>query len=241
VADGKIHRGGLAPKSLAPFFVLTAGFHLACLITRFDEIAQRLPEGVAAGLLFATFPLLLVEGYFESRIDYGQSLEGMPLWMQIRSGPVKAAFTLAFTYLAVVVLQTFDIEIGPIDPTPPPEWPLQQRAMWFGIMSVGMFFPNYLATTSLLVPALRALGRIGQKVMAPLAVALLALLGAGLGCGAVALLHSQMAHDEVSSAQGIWESFTSEPLVAIGVAFAGLAIPAIVGLVLTRLRGEPED
>ena len=81
----------------------------------------------------------------------------MPLWMRITSRPVKLSFTFAFTYLAVVVLQTWALSIGPIDPSPPAEWALGQRAMWFGTMSVGMFFPNYLATTAILIPVLRAI------------------------------------------------------------------------------------
>ena len=112
-------RGGLAPKTLAPFFVLAALFHLGCIATRFDGVAGRLPPGVAAGLLLATFPLLFVEGYFESRLNYGDKLSSLPLWMQIDSKPVKATFTFAFTYLSIVLLQTFDISIGPIDPSPP--------------------------------------------------------------------------------------------------------------------------
>ena len=231
-------RGGLKPRALAPFFVLAALFHLVCLATRFDEVAARLPPGVAGGLLLATFPLLLLEGYFESRLDYGDKLESLPLWMQIDSGPVKAAFTLAFTYLSVVLLQSFDLAIGPVDPTPPPEWPLAQRALWFGGFSLGMCFPNYLATASLLLPPLRALGRLAQRLTAPFAVLLLAALGGGLGYGALRLLHSQAAHLEVEAAQSAWESFTSDPFIAIGIVFAGLAIPALAGLVLGRLAGE---
>lgn len=234
-------RRGLEPRALAPFFVLAALFHLVCLASRFDEVAVRLPPGVAAGLLLATFPLLFVEGYFESRIDYGDKLESLPMWMQIDSGPVKAAFTLAFTYLSVVILQSFDIAIGPVDPTPPEEWPMAQRALWFGGFSLGMCFPNYLATASILLPPLRAIGRIGQRLTGPVAVLLLAALGGGLGYGALALLHSQTAHLEVEAAQSAWESFTSNPAIAIGVVFAGLAIPALFGLILDRLGGDEED
>ncbi len=231
-------RGRLAPRTLAPFFVLAALFHLACIATRFDEVARRLPPGVAAGLLLATFPLLFVEGYFESRLDYGSKLESLPLWMQIDSGPVKAAFTFAFTYLSIVLLQTFDIAIGPVDPTPPESFPPATRAVWFAGFSVGMCFPNYLATASLVVPPLRAVGRLGQKLPGPVAVLCLGVLGAGVGYGALRLLHSQTVGEEIAAAESAWESFTSNPAAAIGVVFAGLLLPALFGLLLERLRPD---
>lgn len=230
-------RTGLAPRSLAPFFVLAALFHLGCIATRFDALAARLPPGVAAGLLFATFPLLFVEGYFESRLDYGDSVEGLPLWMQIDSRPVKAAFTFAFTYLSIVLLQTFDLAIGPVDPTPPESFPPATRALWFAGFSVGMCFPNYLATTSMLVPPLRAIGRLGQKLTAPVAVVVIAALGAALGYGVLFVLHSQTVSDEIAAAESAWVAFVSNPAVAIGVVFAGLVLPALLGLLLERLRG----
>ncbi|MCB9624793.1 MAG: hypothetical protein H6723_15885 [Sandaracinus sp.] len=43
--------------------------------------------------------------------------------MRIDSRPVKLSFTFAFTYLAIVLLQTWDVEIGPVDPTPRPSGP----------------------------------------------------------------------------------------------------------------------
>ena len=66
--------------------------------------AQGLTNFRGARVLLAHFPLLLIEGFFEGRLDYGKQREGMPLWMRINSRPVKVSFTLAFTYLAVVVL-----------------------------------------------------------------------------------------------------------------------------------------
>jgi len=234
-------RGRLAPGTLAPFFGLAALFHLACIATRFDGLAGYLPPGVAAGLLLATFPLLFVEGYFESRLDYGSKLESLPMWMQIDSRPVKAAFTFAFTYLSIVLLQTFDISVGPVDPTPPESFPPATRAMWFAGFSVGMCFPNYLATTSLLVPPLRALGRVGQKLPGPVAIVVLGALGSGVGYGALSLLHSQTVGEEIAATQSAWESFTSNPAIAIAVVFAGLLVPALFGLILERLRGDRPD
>ncbi|MCB9616025.1 MAG: hypothetical protein H6722_26620 [Sandaracinus sp.] len=229
--------GFFRPGSLAPFFAITALFHAACVATRFDEVAKMLPAGVAGGLLVGTFPLLFVEGYFESRIDYGKQLESLPLWMRIDSRPVKLSFTFAFTYLAIVLLQTWDVEIGPVDPTPPPEWPVGQRAQWFGTMTLAMFFPNYLAATSLLVPGLRVLGKLVHKLPSFLAVGLLGSLGVGVGYGVTLLLHDAAATSTVTSVQDTWSSITERPEVAIGLAFAGVLLPMIFG----ALFGKKDD
>ena len=81
----------------------------------------------------------------------------------------------------MVVLQTWDIRIDHIDPTPPPEWPLAQRGEFFAIMSLGMFFPNDLAATGFLVPALRKLGELRHGLPALAAILVMGLLGTGVG------------------------------------------------------------
>lgn len=225
----ELGKGRLRPSRVAPLFSLTALFHAVCLVSRFDEVAQQLPAGVSGGLLMATFPLLLIEGYFEGRVDYGSTVASLPLWMRIDSKPVKLSFTFAFTYLAVVVLQTWDVSIGPIDPTPPAEWPLAQRAQFFLMMSVGMFFPNYLAATSLLVPVLRGIGRPFRQVPAVLATAVLGLLGTALGYGVGQALASSAVGSNVMGANEAWQSLTERPLVAIGLAFGAVLLPMIFG------------
>ncbi|NOY91305.1 MAG: hypothetical protein GXP55_08850 [Deltaproteobacteria bacterium] len=227
-----VREGAFLPRRLAPFFVLTALFHAICLVTRFDDVARVLPVGVGAGLLLATFPLLFIEGYFESRLDYGDASTSLPLWMRIKSRPVKLSFTFAFTYLAVVVLQTWDISIGPIDPTPPPEWPLAQRAQFFAMMSAGMFFPNYLAATSFLVPALRTLGTVAQRLPAFVAIFVLGLLGMGAGYGVVQAFASASIGSGIESANSMLSAITERPAVAIGLAFAGVFVPMIFGALL---------
>jgi len=233
--------GRLLPKHLAPFFLLAAAFHVVALATRFDVLAEKLPPGTAAGIFIATFPLLFVEGYFEGRLWYGESTVDLPLWMRIKSKPVKLAFTFAFTYLAVVLLQTLDIGIGPIDPTPPEEWGVAQRAQWFAMMSAGMFFPNYLAATGALVPGLRALTSPLRKIPALLALPIAAALGLGAGYGAGYLLHSKAVATNLHAVQSTWDGFTEDPAIAIGVAFAGILVPMLVGAVLEKLKKEPAE
>ncbi len=218
------------PESLAPFFSLLAIFHLGALATRFDFVARFVPDVVASAILLAHFPILLVAGYFESRIDYGESKVKLPLWMQIDSRPVRVAFTLAFTYLGVVVLQVWDISIGPIDPSPPAEWPLGQRAMWFGVMSVGMFFPNYLATTSALIPVLRGIAKPLSRLPAIVALLILSLVGTGLGFGAVMLL----ANQPVAAGLGAVNALLATPAVAIGLAFGMVWVPILWGLLTSK-------
>jgi hypothetical protein len=225
--------GKLKPGAMAPLFAVTSLLHGAALASRFGEVAELLPAGVAGAVLLAHFPLLLIEGFFEGRLDYGKSRKDMPLWMRINSKPVKISFTLAFTYLAVVVLQTWDISIGPVDPSPPAAWPLSQRAMWFGIMSVGMFFPNYLATTALLIPALRAISAPLRALPAPVAFPILVVVGGGLGYGALVLLSSADLGDEIGSIQ---ETIQQRPALAIGVTLALVLVPILVG----ALRGKSD-
>lgn len=233
-ADYSPRPGFFKASSLAPFFLLTALFHAACVATRFEEVAAVLPAGVAGGLLIATFPLLFIEGYFESRIDYGNRLDSLPLWMRIDSRPVKMSFTFAFTYLAIVVLQTWDISIGPIDPTPPPEWPVARRAQWFGTMTLAMFFPNYLAATSTLVPGLRFVGKLFHELPPYVGVGVLGTVGVGVGYGVGILLQNAAATSTVTAVQDTWTSITDEPAVAIGLAFGGVLVPMIFGVILGK-------
>ncbi len=219
--------GSLSPRALAPFFSLLALFHVAAIATRFDFVALFVPDVVASAILLAHFPLLLVAGWFEGRIDYGESTVDLPLWMRIKSKPVRLAFTFAFTYLGVVVLQTWDISIGPMDPSPPPEWPLGQRAMWFAMMSGGMFFPNYLATAGALIPALRVITKPLHRLPAVVALLLLSVVGTALGFGAVMLLSNQPIASGIGSAQ----AFLEAPAIAIGIAFGMVWVPVIWGLI----------
>ena len=82
MSDGD-RAAGRSPRALAPLFVATALVHFGALMTRFGTVADELPEGFAAALLWAHFPLFLVEGFFEGMLDYGPERASMPLWMRI--------------------------------------------------------------------------------------------------------------------------------------------------------------
>jgi hypothetical protein len=233
-------RAPLDPSRLAPFFVFAALLHAATIITRFDEVARQIPPIVASSVLLGSVAMLFIEGYFEGRLDYGPTLAELPLWMRIKSGPVKAAFTFAFTYLAIVALQTWDISIGPIDPTPPPEMPLAIRAQWFGMFTFGMFFVNYLAATSILIPFFRVITKPLHFLPGIVGAAIASIVGVGVGWGLTELVASVLLKDQVTAVQDGWAQITEAPALAVPIALAITVVPILVGLVL-EARSEKRE
>ncbi len=229
----------LKPKTLAPFFILTALFHFASVISRFDLVSAQIPAEVSAAILFAQLPLLLVEGYFEGRIDYGPGVG--PTWMRIKSQPVKISFTFAFLFLVTIIMQTYDISLGPIDPTPPKEWDDMKRTLWFAMFTFGMFFPNYLASASTLIPALRTITKPLRALPSIVAVMLASLIGVGLGYGAVMLFASQKVGDKVSAGQTFWNSLQENPKIALPIALAIAWVPILFELVTEKIFKSKEE
>jgi hypothetical protein len=223
--------GSVSPRQVAPLFVIVALINAAAVATRFDLIAAKLPGGAALGVMLAVVPLLVLAGYFEGRIDYGETMTELPLWMRIKSVWVKLAFTFGFIYLTCVALQTWDVNIGPLDPTPPASFPPGKRAMWFAMFTGGMFFPFYLAATALLVPGLRALTWPLRKLPA-IAGGLGALvLGAGIGVLVLAAVTSSTVGAFIG---GIRATYKAHPGAAIGISLAATLIPLAVGIVRGR-------
>jgi hypothetical protein len=226
------------PSTLAPLFMLTGVFHALSVASRFDVVAAQIPESVTAAILFAQLPVLLVEGYFEGRLDYGPGVG--PTWMRIKSQPVKVAFTFAFLYLVCVIMQTWNISLGPIDPTPPKEWPTAQRAGWFAMFTAGMFFPNYLAAASSLIPALRTITAPLRKLPAIVALAIASIVGVGAGYGLVIVIGNATVGSKISGVQAMWQSVQENPTIALPLALAMTWVPIIFGLVIDRKKDEKE-
>jgi hypothetical protein len=222
------------PSTLTPIFLLTGLFHALSVASRFDVVAAEIPAPVSAAILFAQLPILFVEGYFEGRLDYGPGVG--PTWMRIKSQPVKIAFTFAFLYLVTVIMQTWDISLGPIDPTPPKEWPVAQRAAWFGMFTAGMFFPNYLAAASSLIPALRVITAPLRKLPTIVALTISSILGVGVGYGLVIALGSAKIGDKIGAAQALWSSLQENPAIALPLALAIAWVPILFGLVIDRKK-----
>jgi hypothetical protein len=227
------------PRKLAPFFVATALFHVASVATRFDVLAAQIPASVQAAVLFAQLPLLLVGGYFEGMLDYGDGAG--PVWMRIKSRPVKLSFTFAFIYLVTVVLQTWNVSLGPLDPTPPKEWPEMQRAGWFAMFTAGMFFPNYLAATSTLIPALRTITAPLRRLPSAVAVAIASVLGVGAGYGAVLALASAKIGGGIGKVNDFWQSLQNDPATALPIALGMAWAPIVVGLVTERFGKKAQE
>jgi hypothetical protein len=226
------------PSTLAPFFALTGLFHALSVASRFDVLAEQIPSSVSAAILFAQLPLLLVEGYFEGRLDYGDGVG--PTWMRIKSKPVKISFTFAFLFLVTVIMQTWNISLGPIDPTPPKEWPMQQRALWFAMFTGGMFFPNYLAAAASLIPALRTITAPLRKIPAIAAVAIASLVGVAAGYALVMALGNAKLGDRIGAAQALWQSLQENPTIALPLALGMVWVPILFGLVIDKRAGHQE-
>jgi hypothetical protein len=221
----------LPPERLSPYFLFAAFIHLLAIATRFDTLAAKLPDVVAPAVMASQFPLLLLSGYFESRLDYGEPSPGLPKWMSIRSKPVKLAFTFGFIYLALIPLQTWNVSIGPLDPTPPESFPQAQRAMWFAMFSVGMFFPFYMAATATLIPVLRVLSWPLRQLPTVLAALLALTVGFALGTLILALTTEQAVGDFV---RALAAAYKANP--ALGVAIS--AVMTLGPMALAVLRGK---
>lgn len=181
-------RKDLAPGAVAPFFWLTTILFAAGVVSRFDGFIGAIPPAGHVVMLWASFPLLLVAGALEARVDYGSRTTGFPLWMTIDSRPVRYTFALALTYLGLVGLQAFEVSLGIVDPRAPEVWPQPQRLLWFLGFSFGMSFVNFLAAAGVLVPALRWIAAPFSRLPWALGLGLLMMLGVGLGAGAIELL-----------------------------------------------------
>lgn len=222
------------PEALAPYFLIAALVHLVAIATRFDTLAAKLPDVVAPAVMLSQFPLLLLSGYFESRLDHGEQMEGLPQWMTLKSKPLKLALTFGFIYLALVPLQTWDVSIGPLDPTPPESFPQAQRAMWFAMFSVGMFFPFYLAATGLLLPILRFLTWPLHKLPTVVGALLALVFGFGIGALVLALTTAKGLGDFV---RDVMAQYKANPALGIAVSLVLMFGPMVIALV----RGKEID
>jgi len=219
----------LRPGALAPYFLFAALVHAAAVVSRCDVVAAKLPAEAATLILAAQLPLILLSGYLEGRLDYGRQMDDFPLWMRIRSAPVKLAFTFAFIYLTLVPLQVWNVSLGPIDPTPPAHWPEAQRVGWFLMFTFVMFFPFYLAACGALIPVLRTITAPLRKLPTIVGVVIALAVGAAAGVGAVHVMASKQIGGGLKAIQG---ALSSDPLVGVVILIVFTVIPAVVGAVL---------
>jgi hypothetical protein len=226
-----VERPRLSPRTVAPYFILVGLIHAFAVATRFDALAMKIPPAVGVALMIGQFPLILLSGYFEGRIDYGKQMAELPLWMRIKSKPVKIAFTFAFIYIACVALQTWNVSIGPIDPTPPAQWPLEKRAMWFAIFTAGMFFPFYLAATGALIPLLRFVTKPLRALPAAAGALIAIAVGGGIGILVFSLATNSKLKAFIAEIKGV---FAAHPAIGVGITFASVFGPLLLGLLLGK-------
>ena len=204
------------------------------MATLFNPLAAKLPASAPLAIMIAQFPLIVLSGYFEGRLDYGPQMESLPLWMRIPSKPVKLAFTFGFMYVAIVVLKTLHVSIGPMDPNPPASFPLQTQAMWFAMFSVGMFFPFYLAATGLLIPILRVL----TKPLRALPLAVGAIIALAVGAAAGFIIFALATKTKLTAfVDMVHATINSNPLLAVGVTLGLIFIPMLIGVILEKRGG----
>jgi hypothetical protein len=225
----------LSPRTLTPYFVVAGLVHAAAVATRFDALAAKLPAGAPLAIMLAQFPLLLLSGAFESRLLYANQSKDFPLWMRIDSRPVKLALAFGFMYLVVVAAQTWDVHFGPVDPTPPLAWPVQQRAMWFAMFTLGFVLIFYMAAASALVPVLRVL-TYPLRYLPHWAAALLALaVGFGAGMLVLSAVQSTRLADFIAAVKA---GIQARPALVVGLPLVSTFGPLLVGALLASRDQE---
>lgn len=225
----------LSPRTLAPYFVVAGLVHAAAVATRFDVLVAKLPAGAPLAIMLAQFPVLLLSGYFESRLVYANQSKDFPLWMRIDSWAVKLAMTFGFMYLVVVAAQTWDLHVGPIDPTPLLEFPSAQRAMWFAIFTAGFAMIFFMAAASVLVPLLRFL-TYPLRYLPGLVAALVAVaVGFGAGMLVLSAVQSTKLGDFIASVKA---SIQVRPALFVGLTLVSSLGPLVIGALLSRRAQE---
>lgn len=170
-------------------FAVAAAIHVGAVLSRFDGFAGAIPAIGHAAILGAQLPLVMVEGLvlWRALLAAPKGAVELPLWMRIAGAP-RWAFGLAFTYLGLFAVQTWELEFGGIGPAAPEVWPLPQRLAWFVGFSVVGCFPAQLAAAATLVPALRVITWPLRQVPPVIGAALAALVGGGVAIGALMLV-----------------------------------------------------
>ncbi|MBX2797858.1 MAG: hypothetical protein KTR31_09325 [Myxococcales bacterium] len=207
------------------YFLAAAAFSLLALTTQFPDLAAWLPRWAHQALVFLHFPLLMVAGLLESRLSAGDT-STLPTWMRIPV-PARATFAFGFAFFAVVFLRTWDLEIGPVDPTPPESWPLISRLFFFFMFTVGMAFANYLAAAGTFVPALRLLNLPIRDVTPLVGVPISAFLGTLLGGAFLGIMSVSALTDTLALGQSMLDD---NPMLVLGL----LLVPAVVPSLLPR-------
>jgi hypothetical protein len=225
---------GIKPSRVAPLFWFTALVHAASVVTRFDKLNEVLPDEVNAAIIFVQFPLLLIVGWYETRIEKNPAAEGMPLWIALRPLSLKISMAFSFAFLCIVIIQTWHLGVGPMDPTPPDVWPQAERAAWYGMFTFGFTGIFMMAAPSVIVPWLRVVTRPFRPLPAILAVPLLTAIGVAAGMGAVTLVANAKLGAASTSLHNFLDPFQQDPVKAIAITSAMVWGPILFGWLIGR-------
>lgn len=208
------------------FFPLFALIGIAATVSRFDEVMARVPELFIDLILFVQVPLLCVAGLLEVRARGVKEESGpdLPEWMKMRGRWKKAAFTFSFTALSIAALQVLDVELGPADPSPPPEWDLQKRAQFFAITAFGMGMINYMAAVDMLLPPLRFLAKPFRTGVLWVTVPFMFILGGAIAAGFVYVVAIPVVSDGIDQLT----TWMDEPYVIIGLIVGPLVLAQLI-------------
>ncbi len=214
------------PWSQRLFFLFVALVGLLGIVSRFDEVRAMTPSLVAMALLLVQGPLLVMMGFLEARTVPAESNVDLPEWMTVRSRSVRAALTFSFTFLALVLMQEYEIGIGEIDPTPPAVFSLQGRVGYFAMFTVGMGFINFIAASGLLLPVLRTLARPFRRWPLSGALPVALVLGCALSAGMYFLFRLPIV-DEGLRTVGAFSNSTQGGVLLV-------VVPLVLGSLLSR-------
>lgn len=213
------------------FFPLFTLVGIAATASRFDEVMARVPELFIDLILFVQVPLLCVAGLLEVRARgvkedgvKGSAGPDLPEWMTMQGRWKKAAFTFSFTALSIAALQVLDVELGPADPSPPPEWDLPTRARFFAITAFGMGMVNYMAAIDVLLPPLRFLAKPFRTGVLWVTVPFMFIIGAALAAGFVYVIEIPVVSDGIATLT----TWMEEPYVVIGMIVGPIVLAKLI-------------
>ena len=215
----------IAPERLRVFFTLTALLHAAAILSAFPALEARLPAWLPATVLWAHFPLLLLGGYLQGRVKSDEP-SSLPLWMRLDKR-ASFSFALAVSYLFIVVLKTYQISLGPVDPLQAPSAEFYGRVYWYGLWSLGASGLLTMGPAATLVAVLSAVTSPVRRLPPALSIGVIFVVGLGLGYGVLQLMASASVRASVLSVYAL------TPQLALGVTVALAVFSLLYRLLLS--------
>lgn len=222
----------LQPERLRLFFGVTALLHLASILSAFPEFTAKLPTALPAIILWAHFPILLFGGYLQGRTEASDQKSEFPLWMRL-DGVARLSFSLAVSYLLIVIVKQYQISLGPVDPLNAPGKGLAAQLQWYAMWSIGAVMLLAMGPAAALVTGLQIFTYPARRLPPLAAIPLVLLVGVGLGFAALKALASAEVSGAVHAAYDLSESLST--------VLAGLAASMALVTFLYKTILAPRD